>query len=132
MVTTITKRGVTDMKKRIAILLITIMAFGAAACQPTPESNCHHEAPPSYGIEAESPDLEEVNHYKNTNATWEEEFTGKSDSLTIRVNAVLPIGIDNIKSSISPSHFILTGRMLFVCHTRFGATKPSMQTHQIY
>lgn len=26
------------MKKRIAILLITIMAFGAAACQKTPES----------------------------------------------------------------------------------------------
>ncbi len=38
MVTTITKRGVTDMKKRIAILLITIMAIGAAACQKTPES----------------------------------------------------------------------------------------------
>ena len=26
------------MKKRIAILLITIMAIGAAACQKTPES----------------------------------------------------------------------------------------------
>ena len=38
MVTTITKRGVMDMKKIIAILLITIMAFGAAACQKTPES----------------------------------------------------------------------------------------------
>lgn len=35
MVTTITKRGVTDMKKRIAILLITIMAFGAALCLKT-------------------------------------------------------------------------------------------------
>lgn len=38
MVTTITKRGVMDMKKIIAILLITIMAIGAAACQKTPES----------------------------------------------------------------------------------------------
>lgn len=38
MVTTITKRGVMDMKKIIAILLITIMAIGTAACQKTPES----------------------------------------------------------------------------------------------
>ena len=90
-----------DIRKGLLFTIVSVvvlaLSFLLPACQPTPESNCHHEAPPSYGIEAESPDLEEVNHYKNTNATWEEEFTGKSDSLTIRVNAVLPIGIDNIK-----------------------------------
>ena len=90
-----------DIRKGLLFTIVSVvvlaLSFLLSACQPTPESNCHHEAPPSYGIEAESPDLEEVNHYKNTNATWEEEFTGKSDSLTIRVNAVLPIGIDNIK-----------------------------------
>lgn len=90
-----------NIRRRLLFTIVSVVAlalsFLGTACQPTPPNNDYYAVPPTDSIESEFSSLGEINNYNNPNATWEEEFTGKSDSLTIRVNAALPIGIDNIK-----------------------------------